>query len=328
VTRQLDEDAHAYWPLPSVQHLPTVRAPLTNSREIAALRQQSETPRVHRDLRRPPNRAQLPLRMPTDATSLIYMMSVSKFGRRFHQGPLLETQGVARFHRGRIPRRQPVQSAAAVVVHLLMMAAAVAGDCAIEPNSTGAVVIPDNWTSISDRAFYQCTSLTSVAIPNSVTSIGHNAFGRCRSLTSVTIPTGVRSIGNGAFHQSTNLTLVAISNTVTFIGEGAFNQCGLTSVTIPNSVIFIGATAFHQNTGLTSATIPHSVTFIGARAFYMCGCQEGDFQVGATLVNCAPGTSSPSPCTITSAPTAPSSGTAAPTQGISLSRRSAITIRS
>ena len=34
-------------------------------------------------------------------------------------------------------------------------------------------------TSIGDRAFYSCRSLTSVTIPNSVTSIGNSAFFRC-----------------------------------------------------------------------------------------------------------------------------------------------------
>ena len=42
-------------------------------------------------------------------------------------------------------------------------------------------------TSISYRAFQNCTSLTSITIPNSVTSIGDSAFSYCHGLTSVTI---------------------------------------------------------------------------------------------------------------------------------------------
>ena len=34
-------------------------------------------------------------------------------------------------------------------------------------------------TSIGDRAFVRCSSLTSVTIPNSVTSIGNSAFYEC-----------------------------------------------------------------------------------------------------------------------------------------------------
>ena len=40
-------------------------------------------------------------------------------------------------------------------------------------------------TSIEDKAFDGCSSLTSVVIPNSMTSIGRGAFYFCSSLTSV-----------------------------------------------------------------------------------------------------------------------------------------------
>ena len=52
----------------------------------------------------------------------------------------------------------------------------------------GDVTIPDGVTSIGEKAFGLCASLTSVTIPDSVTSIGENAFALCASLTSVTIP--------------------------------------------------------------------------------------------------------------------------------------------
>ena len=64
----------------------------------------------------------------------------------------------------------------------------------------GAVTIPSTInglpvTSIGDRAFLNCYSLTSVTIGSSVTSIGDYAFYDCTSLTSVTIPDSVTNIG-------------------------------------------------------------------------------------------------------------------------------------
>ena len=66
-------------------------------------------------------------------------------------------------------------------------------------------IIPDNVTSISDRAFKNCNSLTSITIPNSVTNIGAEAFCFCNSLTSITIPDSVTYIGKGAFFACKSL---------------------------------------------------------------------------------------------------------------------------
>jgi len=145
---------------------------------------------------------------------------------------------------------------------------------------SGVIVIPENVvhegntysvTSIGDKAFYNCSGLTSVTIPNSVTSIGYFAFCECKKLTSVTIPNSVTSIGNYAFDSCSGLTSVTIGSGVTNIGISAFRYCsGLTSVTIPNSVTSIGDYAFFECEKLTSVTIPNSVTSIGNYAFWYC----------------------------------------------------------
>ncbi|MBR4075968.1 MAG: leucine-rich repeat domain-containing protein [Lentisphaeria bacterium] len=71
-------------------------------------------------------------------------------------------------------------------------------------------IIPDGVTDIGDKAFADCTKLTSITIPNSVTSIGDGAFSWCRSLTSITIPDSVTSIGEWAFSRCSNLTSITI----------------------------------------------------------------------------------------------------------------------
>ena len=126
-------------------------------------------------------------------------------------------------------------------------------------------------TSIGERAFYNCTSLTSITIPDSVTSIGDYAFRNCESLTSVTIADSVTSIGDEAFCRCTSLTSITIPDSVTSIGSRAFLGCtSLTSITIPDSVTSIGLRAFEACTSLTSVTIPDSVTSIGDEAFEDC----------------------------------------------------------
>ncbi len=138
-------------------------------------------------------------------------------------------------------------------------------------SSLTSVTIPDGVTSIGNYAFQDCSSLTSVTIPDSVTSIGWMAFYGCSGLTSVTIPDGVTSIVNYTFYGCSSLTSVTIGGGVTSIGNYAFQNCSsLTSVTIPDGVTSIGEEAFSGCSSLTSVTIPESVTSIRYRAFYGC----------------------------------------------------------
>ena len=165
--------------------------------------------------------------------------------------------------------------------------------------------IPNSVTSIGERAFCDCSNLTSVTIGNSVTSIGNYAFDNCSNLSSVNIGNNVKNIGMGAFSGCNSLTSIEIPNGVTSIGNHAFSSCNsLISVTIPSSVTSIGEKAFNGrslisiiasanhpifsssdgvlfNKDMTTLIlcpggkkgkyiIPNSVTSIGDYAFYEC----------------------------------------------------------
>ena len=142
-------------------------------------------------------------------------------------------------------------------------------------------VIPNSVTSIGERAFRNCSGLTSVTIPNSVTFIGEEAFSFCRGLTSIKVESGnptydSRNDCNAIIETASNRLVAGCKNTVipnsvTSIGGHAFSGCdGLISVTIPNSVTSIGYQAFSFCSDLTSVTIGKSVTSIEASAFAYC----------------------------------------------------------
>ena len=165
-------------------------------------------------------------------------------------------------------------------------------DTAPWKRSIKALCIGESVTSIGNRAFSGCSSLTSVTIPNSVTSIESWAFSGCSSLTSVTIPNSVTSIGDGAFYGCDALTFVTIPNSVTSIGDQTFNGCSslpvennlryadtylveavdktLSTCSIKEGTKWIGSDAFDNCSSLTSVTIPNSVTSIGMEAFSNC----------------------------------------------------------
>ncbi len=181
---------------------------------------------------------------------------------------------------------------------------------------TGAVVIPaqvtDNGTvyrvtAIGERAFENCSELTSISISENVTSIGEYAFAYCSGLTSITIPENVTYIGFCAFTNCTPTTVIwnakncnlniyndwgsrfgifgtndngntnysittfTFGNTVETIPSYLCSGlAGLTSVIIPDNVTVIGEYSFSGCTGLTSLTIPNSVKEISAGAFSGC----------------------------------------------------------
>jgi len=138
-------------------------------------------------------------------------------------------------------------------------------------DGTGTITFAGEVTSIGDRAFYKCSTLSSITIPNSVTRIGNWAFEYCSTLSSIAIPNSLTSIGSSAFASCSSLTSITIPNSVTSIGDYSFYYCtSLQSITIPNSVTSIGSYAFEDCTSLTSITIPNSVTRIGEYAFSKC----------------------------------------------------------
>ena len=169
-----------------------------------------------------------------------------------------------------------------------------------EKSGKGIITFDGDVTSIGNRAFYECSSLTSITLPDSVTSIGNRAFYECSSLISMAIPEGVLSIGYDAFYSCIALTSITLPESITEIGYDAFMYCssltafygkyasadnrclivdgelnsfapaGLTSYTIPDSVTSIGSDAFNYCYSLESITLPDSVTSIGNWAFYFC----------------------------------------------------------
>lgn len=126
-------------------------------------------------------------------------------------------------------------------------------------------------TAIGDKAFNNCSDVTSVTIPNTVTTIGGQAFQGCSSLTTINIPEGVTYIGVKAFNDCTKLSSVTLPSTLQKIdGEAFLSNSSLTSIIIPGSVTEIGLSAFNGCSSLASVSLPDGLTKIGDYAFYCC----------------------------------------------------------
>ena len=146
-------------------------------------------------------------------------------------------------------------------------------------------------TDIGERAFADCTAITSITIPDTVTTIGIRAFYGCTGITEITIPASVTSIGTQIFYKASNLGTVYYNSTygsyensflslshitkVVFGGTSVpgyilKSNAAVSEVLILDGVTSIGYEAFRGCTGLTSVTIGDSVTSISSSAFEDC----------------------------------------------------------
>lgn len=171
----------------------------------------------------------------------------------------------------------------------------------------GSIVIPAGITDgneknadrysvvgIDDRAFSNCSGLTSVKLPISVEHIGKFAFEGCNNLRTVEIPYGkmktideyafyesgietisipscIRKIEESAFCSCPKLREVNFSDGLTTIGDGAFYYCpSLKQVELPNTLKKLANNAFSKCEHLEIVVLPETLKSIGESAFFQC----------------------------------------------------------
>jgi Leucine-rich repeat (LRR) protein len=119
----------------------------------------------------------------------------------------------------------------------------------------GTSFINDRITTVKDRLFYYCTSLTTVDLPE-CTSIGDSAFSNCTSLTTVDLPK-CTTLKHSAFSNCTSLTTVDLPKCTT-LEYGAFGNCtSLTTVDLPKCTT-LKHSAFSNCTSLTTIILSNN----------------------------------------------------------------------
>jgi len=163
--------------------------------------------------------------------------------------------------------------------------------CFANCKSLESVTFCQDFESIGNYAFRECSGLVEISIPAGVEigeyafykcsglniadihakKIGLGAFRECTSLETVVFAETVESIGEYAFLECTALKEIVIPNNVKEIGTGCFMDCSaLSEVTLPNSIDKISDSMFSYCTSLESIVIPESVTSIGIFSFVKC----------------------------------------------------------
>ena len=169
-------------------------------------------------------------------------------------------------------------------------------------NSLASVTIGNSVTAIGDRAFWNCSSLstlnfnaincsdfssdennypfsscpiTIINIGDSVQRIPANFAYNLDSLTSIRIPNNVISIGEMAFADCSSLGTLRFNakNCADFSSDEnnyPFSSCPITTINIGDSVQRIPANFAYSISSLASVTIGSNVTAIGDSAFWNC----------------------------------------------------------
>lgn len=128
----------------------------------------------------------------------------------------------------------------------------------LKNNYEGDVVIPQmvsyngnefSVTSLDDRCFFNCSSLTSITLPKGITSVGNMCFYGCSSLTSITIPDGTTFLGERCFEGCKSLTSISFPSSLSVLYNNIFaNTTQKRRIIIKNTIppdIKIGDTYFN-----------------------------------------------------------------------------------
>ena len=143
--------------------------------------------------------------------------------------------------------------------------------CFYKLDNLRTVMLPQNITRISERAFEDCRNLTDVLyIPETCDTIGYRAFANS-GIRSIEINKGVKCINNEAFYGCYYLTDVTLVRGLETIESGAFQNCGsLRSLVLPTTLKRIEGYAFQGCSSLKEIDFAEGLNYIGYDAFQGC----------------------------------------------------------
>ena len=102
-----------------------------------------------------------------------------------------------------------------------------------------SIIIPDYWTTIADKCFWDNNKLTYVKIPEGVTSIGQYAFWNAINTDVLRLPSTVQSIQSTAFGANTIGVTIIMAATPPSYGGGRFGSI----VYVPDESVDLYASA-------------------------------------------------------------------------------------
>lgn len=133
------------------------------------------------------------------------------------------------------------------------------------------VVMDAGVRNIGDRAFADCTALTSVSCGQDVAAVGVESFAGCTALTGITFSGAPETFSNGCFAGCTALEQFELPDSVSELGAGAFRGCdALTKIILNEKISDLRESAFEGCTALEVIVLPNTLRTLGDRCFAGC----------------------------------------------------------
>ncbi len=138
-------------------------------------------------------------------------------------------------------------------------------------SSIEEVELGKNIVKIGDSAFQDCKNLKKVTFGENLAQIGNYAFAKDTALTALAFPKSLKDIGNYSFYQCEKIAKISFEEGLLSIGDYAFAKCvSLTGIKLPNSLLKMGIYVFSDCKKLASATFGEGLTTIGKAGFIRC----------------------------------------------------------
>lgn len=133
------------------------------------------------------------------------------------------------------------------------------------------IIIPASYTSVADKAFYWCKSLTSIKFEENsqCTYIGREAFYSVEGIDEIVLPSSVTQIGHSAFLFASGIKSIDLSQVkVTVIEKLTFAYMdSLETIIFPDTLERIEKKAFYEDNKVAQLNFPATLTYIGNYAF-------------------------------------------------------------
>lgn len=146
-------------------------------------------------------------------------------------------------------------------------------------------IIPDGYTTIAERAFWDDATIEKVILPNTVTSIQTYAFAQAQIKT-IVLSNSLEEIHYGAF-QNSGLTSLELPDSMKKIHGNAFINSKIENLHLGNGIERIEYQAFDSNQ-IKQLNIPNSIQSIGTHAFR--GNRISNLQIGNSITTIGSGT--------------------------------------